>query len=168
MACSENPVEKVHENHVEPVGFQIKYNEEILIDHPDNSLVVSDSISIFVNDTAEFELFFYDEDGNLFNPLHHDEDGHEDHEEEELSLSFVFVENGLEKSTSDYVSIAVEDEHDHEGEEEHEEDVEPNHLEVVGKSVGNTKIKILILHGDHPDFESTPIKFVVKNIAVIK
>ena len=84
-------------------------------------------------------------------------DGHEHEHEEEEAFSL-----GLSDYDPAIIEIHLEEEHDEEehGEEEHHEeehDEEDHHEEelgfgLVGLKVGTTKIKLQLIHGDHPDF----------------
>ena len=66
--------------------------------------------------------------------LDHDEHGHDEHEDDH----------------DDHDDDHDEHEDDHDEHEEHSEDELPFGLE--GLKVGTTKIKLQLLHGDHPDF----------------
>ena len=68
--------------------------------------------------------------------LDHDDHDHDDHDHEEE-----------EHEEEEHEEEEHEDEHGH---EEHSEDELPFGLE--GLKVGTTKIKLQLLHGDHPDF----------------
>lgn len=184
VSCDDDPVSHNDEDHVEAVGFKLLEEDQTVIDHPDNSLTVTGSISVAEGGEVELELFFYNEDGELFNPLEeehgdHDDHGHDDdHEDEEISIGFSFIEGGVTKSTSSFVLVEVEDEHhDEHGDDEaariqgiKAEPVDEDHgihIALEGISAGSTKLVIQILHGDHADFESSPITINVTTPIII-
>lgn len=183
VSCDDDPVSHNDEDHVEAVGFKLLEEDQTVIDHPDNSVTVAGSISVDEGGELELELFFYNEDGELFNPLEeeHDDHGHDDdHEDEEVSIGFAFIEGGVTKSTSSFVIAEVEDEHhddEHGAGEAHRiqgikaepaEEEHGIHIALEGVAAGTTKLVIQILHGDHADFESSPITINVTTPIIIE
>ncbi len=108
----------------------------------------SGELTVGVGKEIEVHVVFLDTSGAEVHVGEAEEDEHGDDEEETFNL-------GL----SDYDS-AIIDIHLSEGEEKHAEDEHGDEehgdelwrFEVIGLKVGTTKIKLQLLHGDHPDF----------------
>ena len=108
----------------------------------------SGELTVGVGKEIEVHVVFLDTSGAEVHVGEAEEDEHGDDEEETFNL-------GL----SDY-DPAIIDIHLSEGEEKHAEDEHGDEehgdelwrFEVIGLKVGTTKIKLQLLHGDHPDF----------------
>lgn len=114
----------------------------------------SGGLTVGVGQEIEVHVVFLNASGGEVHVGEAEEDEHGHEEEEIFSL-------GLSDYDSAIIEIHLEheDEHEH-GEEEHgeEEHEDEGHAEeelgfgLVGLKAGTTKIKLQLLHGDHPDF----------------
>ena len=73
------------------------------------------------------------------------EDEHDHDEEEAFALSLSDYDPAI-------IEIHLEEEHDEEEHDEEEHGEEEMGFGLVGLKAGTTKIKLQLLHGDHPDF----------------
>ncbi|GEM_PF-342952 len=108
----------------------------------------SGGLTVGVGAEIEVHVVFLDATGAEFHVGEEEEDEHGHDEEEAFSL-------GLSDYDSSIIDIHLEeeeDEHaeDEQGDEEHAE--EELGFGLVGLKAGTTKIKLQLLHGDHPDF----------------
>jgi hypothetical protein len=159
IASCDNPEENKKEEHIDAEGFQLLLGDSVVIDHPDNSITVSNTLLMLFtgneeNDEKEFTVKFYDDHGNLFTPgEEHDDHGHSEESIEE-KLSIRFFDGSQKVNTSDVLGVELG--HEHEDESSHNEGDEWK-FHLVPQKTGEAKIIVFIMHGDHSDFESQPI-----------
>ena len=102
----------------------------------------SGGLTVGVGAEIEVHVVFLDATGTEFHVGEEEEDEHGHDEEEAFSL-------GLSDYDSSIIEIHLEDEEEHAEEEHGEEELG---FGLVGLKAGTTKIKLQLLHGDHPDF----------------
>ena len=110
----------------------------------------SGGLTVGVGAEIEVHVVFLDATGAEFHvgEEEEEEDEHGHDEEEAFSL-------GLSDYDSSIIEIHLEEEEDEHAEDEHGDE---EHAEeelgfgLVGLKAGTTKIKLQLLHGDHPDF----------------
>ena len=137
--------------HADADGFNLEVDGEVV--YHQHQGAHEGGLTVGVGEEIEVHVVFIDANEAEVH-LHEveavDEHGHE----EAFAL-------GLSEYDSAIIEIHLEHEEEHEhGEEEHgeEEHEDEGHAEdelgfgLVGLKVGTTKIKLQLLHGDHPDF----------------
>ena len=168
ISCDNDPTSSGDE-HLDVDGLAIELNG-IEIYRELEGEVITNNISLNVNDTLHLTAHFLDHDGN---ELGHD-DEHDDEHDDALSFQI---------SNSDIILIMM-DEHDdehcdeitgqsecesvdhcewHENlcEEEHDDGFE---FELIGLSSGTTNFNIALMHNDHADYNSLSINVTVNDM----
>lgn len=143
VGCSEdedNPAGEDSE-HAEAYGCVLIFGSDTLVTA--DTTAVTGGLTVAVDDTlGPIEVWFLDEDGDLFRP-EHDDAGPLDHEEHELDIR-------IEDGTLATASLG------HEISEEFEWAFYLN-----GLSAGTTTLRVAILHEGHDDFTSALIPLTV-------
>lgn len=133
-SCSDNPVDKPSEAHVEAFGLVI-YNSGAEIVRYQNGTVTGEIEAIEGEDTALLTVRFLDESGNVIS-----------------SDKLAGNEHTLHWEIKNTAIADVE---------QHNDDGKWN-FHIEGKEVGQTTVKIILFHNDHADFTSKEIPIHVE------
>ena len=125
----------------------------------------SGGLTLGVGTEIEVHVVFLDPSGAEAHLGEEEEEDDHDHdhdhgEEEAFSLSLsdydsAIIDIHLPEEEGEHAEDDHEEEHKDEHEDDHEDEhgeEESLHFEVVGLKVGTTKIRLQLIHGDHPDF----------------
>ena len=159
-SCGHSDHDDSH-GHTEAEGFQLLSGSTVVLDHKNNSKAVTTALELTYTgnektDEKEYSVKFYNHEGNLFVPGKGD--GHNHSEGEEEKLKVMFLKDGKKVDADDVLKVELA--HDaHAGGAHTDGDEWSFHLAPQKK--GTEQIVILIMHGDHPDFESQPISVKV-------
>jgi hypothetical protein len=104
----------------------------------------SGGLTVGAGKEIEVHVAFLDASGAEIHVGEAEEDEHGDDEEETFTL-------GLSDYDPAVIGIHLSEDGEEHAEDEHG-DAEQWRFEVVGLKVGTTKIRLQLLHGDHPDF----------------
>lgn len=148
------------DDHIEAEGFRISQNEMTIAEQlPDSN--VTGTIELHTDSgEVEFEIQFYDHDGDLFIPGgEHNHEGGEGEEELDVEIDNESI-------------VGFEFEHDHDaGKATPTVKLSKNedawHFHMEGLTAGSTTIRFLIMHGDHADFRSKNVTVNVATSVVI-
>jgi hypothetical protein len=126
-AACSNATSGDDDEHSEPEGFVLKMNGEIIVEQLPAGNLTGEFELTPGQETDLITLFFLDADGDEFQP-----------EDDEYSLGFEFEDAGIAEF------------------EQHAEDGKWS-FHIHAETVGVTDLRLMLLHGGHPDFTTQDI-----------